>query len=136
MASPTKRGTATSLLRGLWGFLRGRLFRPEGREQRESKRILVRFAIAFAGPHKKGKGIARDLSLGGCMIETDTPLPMDTLLELKLFVAEHEMPVEVAASVRWADGQRLGIKFLRIRDPDRCRQFCGVDVPEQSSSIE
>jgi len=119
-----------SLLRRLWGFLRGRLFRPEGREQRESKRVLVRFAIAFAGPHKKGKGIARDLSLGGCMIETDTPLPMDTLLELKLFVAEHEMPVEVAASVRWSDGQRMGIKFLRIRDPDRFRKFLGVAVPQ------
>ena len=112
-----------SLLRRLWGFLRGRLFRPEGREQRESKRILVRFAIAFAGPHKKGKGIARDLSLGGCMMETDTPLPADTILELKLFVAEAEMPIEVAASVRWADGQRMGIKFLRIRDQDRFRKF-------------
>src|SRR5205807_10014364 len=113
MASPTKRGKAMSLLRRLWGFLQGRLFRPEGREQREFKRILVRFAIAFTGEHKKGKGIARDLSLGGCMIETDTPLPADTLLELKLFVAEEEMPIEVAASVRWADGKRMGIKFLR-----------------------
>jgi len=117
-----------SLLRRLWGFLRGRLFQQEGREQRASKRVLVRFAVAFAGPHKKGKGIARDLSLGGCMIETDTPLPMDTLLELKLFVAEHEMPVEVAASVRRVDGQRMGIKFLRIRDPDRFRKFLGVAV--------
>ena len=100
-----------SLLRRLWGFLRGRLFRPEGREQRESKRILVRFAIAFAGPYKKGKGIARDLSLGGCMIETDTPLPMDTLLELKLFVAEHEMPVEVAASVGGRTASGWGSNF-------------------------
>src|SRR5437667_11449982 len=121
-----------SMLGRLWGFLGGRLCRPEGREQRESKRILVRFAIAFAGPYKKGKGIARDLSLGGCMIETDTPLPMDTLLELKLFVAEHEMPVEVAASVRWSDGQRMGIKFLRIRDPDRFRTVLGVAVPQDA----
>jgi hypothetical protein len=123
-----------SMLRRLWGFLRGRPFQPESREQREFKRILVRFAIAFAGAHKKGKGIARDLSLWGCMIETDTPLPEDTLLELKLFVAEHEMPVEVAASVRWADGQRMGIKFLRIRDPDRFRKFLGVAVPQDARS--
>src|SRR5438445_2393855 len=94
----------------------------------------VRFAIAFGGAHKKGKGIARDLSLGGCMIETDTPLPVDTLLELKVFVDEHEMPVEVAASVRWADGQRMGIKFLRIRDPDRFRRFLGVGVPQDARS--
>ena len=82
-----------SLMRRLWGFLRGRPFQPDGREQRESKRLLVRFAIAFAGEHKKGKGIARDLSLGGCMMETDMPLPADTLLELKLFVAEAETKV-------------------------------------------
>ena len=112
-----------SLMRRLWGFLRGRPFQPESREQREFKRVLVRFALAFAGEHKKGKGIARDLSLGGCMMETDTPLPADTILELKLFVAEAEMPIEVAASVRWADGQRMGIKFLRIRDQDRFRKF-------------
>lgn len=112
-----------SLMRRVWGFLRGRPFQPDGRELRESKRLLVRFAIAFAGERKKGKGIARDLSLGGCMMETDTPLPVDTILELKLFVAEQEMPIEVAASVRWADGQRMGIKFLRIRDQDRFRKF-------------
>ena len=117
-----------SLMHRVWGFLRGRPFQPEGREQREFKRILVRFAIAFTGEHKKGKGIARDLSLGGCMIETDTPLPADTLLELKLFVAEEEMPIEVAASVRWADGKQMGIKFLRIRDLDRFRKFLSVDV--------
>ena len=121
-----------SLLRRLWSFLRGRLFQPEGQEQRESKRILVRFAIVFGGAHKKGKGIACDLSLGGCMIETDTLLPVDTLLELKLFVAEHEMPIEVAASVRWADGQRMGIKFLRIRDPGRFWKFLGVAVPQDA----
>src|SRR2546426_11356357 len=134
MAARTRGGTAVSLLRRLWGFLRGRPVQPEGREQRESKRVLVRFAIAFGGAHKKGKGMARDLSLGDCMIETDTPLPVDTLLELKVFVAEHEMPVEVAASVRWADGQRMGIKFLRIRDPDRFRMFLGVGAPQDARS--
>ena len=43
-------------------FLRSQqdLFGQE-KQLRESKRILVRFAIAFAGPYKKGKGIARDL---------------------------------------------------------------------------
>src|SRR5437870_8476893 len=121
-----------SKMRRICIFHRSRPVQPESREQRESKRILVRFAIAFGGAHKKGKGIARDLSLGGCMIETDTPLPMDKLLELKLFVAEHEMPVEVAASVRWSDGQRMGIKFLRIRDPDRFRKFLGVAVPQDA----
>jgi hypothetical protein len=112
-----------SLMRRVWSFLRGHPFQPEGRELREYKRILVRFTIAFAGGQKKGRGIARDLSLGGCMMETDTPMPVDTLLELKLFVTEQEMPIEVAASVRWADGQRIGIKFLRIRDQDRFRKF-------------
>ena len=112
-----------SLMRRVWGFLRSGPVQPEYREQRELKRILVRFAAVYAGAHKKGKGIARDLSLGGCMMETDTPLPVDSLLDLKLFVAEQEMPIEVAASVRWADGQRMGIKFLRIRDRDRLRKF-------------
>ncbi|TLY28113.1 MAG: hypothetical protein E6K62_10130 [Nitrospirae bacterium] len=66
--------------------------------------------------------------------QRESPLPVDTLLELKVFVDEHEMPVEVAASVRWADGQRMGIKFLRIRDPDRFRRFLGVGVPQDARS--
>src|SRR2546428_2351227 len=102
-------------MRRLWGFLRGRPFQPEGREQREFKRVLVRFALAFAGEHQKGKRIPRDLSLGGCMMVTDTPLPADTILELKLFVAEAEMPLDVAASARGADPQRMRIQLLRIR---------------------
>ena len=125
-----------SLMRRAWGFLRGRPFPPEVREQREFKRILVRFSIAFAGEHKTGRGIARDLSLGGCLMETDTPLPADTLLELKLFVAEQDMPIEVAASVRWADGQLMGIKFLRIRDPDRFRKFLSAGASQDVKPVQ
>src|SRR5919198_4324247 len=115
-----------SLLRRVWGFLRGQRFQPERPEQREFERILVRFAVAFAGEHKKGRGIAHDLSLWGCMIETDTPLPSDTLVELKLFLTEQDMPVEAAAAVRWADGKRMGVKFIRIREHERLRKFLGV----------
>lgn len=124
-------GKAMSLLRRVWGFLRGRHFQSEGREQRESKRVLVRFAVAFAGEHKKGRGLALDLSLGGCMMETASPLPAGALLELKLFVDEQEMPIEVAAAVRWADGPRAGIKFLRISNPDRFRKFLSVDASRE-----
>ncbi len=119
-----------SLMHRLWRLLQGRPAQLAGREPREFKRILVRFAVAFSGEHKKGKGVALDLSLGGCMMESDMPLPVDTLLELKLFVAEQEMPAEAAASVRWADGKRVGIKFLRVRDQDRLRKFLGVDAPQ------
>ncbi len=124
-------GKAMSLMRRVWGFLRGRPFQPAGREQRESKRILVRFAVAFAGEHKKGRGLALDLSLGGCLMETASPLPAGALLELKLFVAEEEMPIEAAALVRWADGSQAGIKFLRIHDLDRFRKFLSVDASQE-----
>lgn len=124
-------GKAMSLMRRVWGFLRGRRFPPEDREQRESKRVLVRFAVAFAGEHKKGRGLALDLSLGGCLMETASPLLAGALLELKLFVAEAEMPIEAAAIVRWADGLRAGIKFLRIHEPDRFRKFLSVDASQE-----
>jgi len=121
-----------SLLRRVWGFLRRRPVQPECRERRAFERILVRFAVAFAGEHKKGRGIARDLSLWGCMIETDAALPADTLLELKLFLTEQDMPIEAAASVRWADGKQMGVKFLRIRDEERLRKFLGVGEPQDA----
>ena len=119
------------LMRRVWGFLRGRPFQPESQQQREFTRVLVRFAIAFSGEHKKGKGIARDLSLGGCLIETDTPQPVDTLLELKLFVAETDMPVEAAASRALSDSAPADLRLCRSGQRSRHGQAARAAVEER-----
>ena len=39
---------------------------------------------------------------------------------------------KAAASVRWADGKQMGVKFLRIRDEERLRKFLGVGEPQDA----
>lgn len=108
-----------SLFRRMWAFLRGRQVPATGAERRTSPRIPVRFAIAFSADHGRGQGTLSDLSQEGCLIQTDNPPPAGTILEVKLFVTENEMPLEAAATVNWVDGKRMGIKFLRVRNRDR-----------------
>jgi hypothetical protein len=107
----------------MWAFLRGRRVPAAQAERRASPRFPVRFAIAFSADHAQGRGALSDLSLGGCLIETGHPPPAGTLLEVKLFLSENEMPLEAAATVHWVDGQRMGIRFLRVRNQDRLLRF-------------
>lgn len=102
-----------------WGW-RGR---SAGQERRQFDRIMVRFAVAFSSEHLQGKGTVINLSMDGCLIETDTMAPADTLLNLKLFASGQDMPVEIAGIVRSVDGKRLGVKFLRVRSQDPLAQF-------------
>lgn len=84
---------------------------------------MVRFVVAFSGEHLKGKGTVLNLSMDGCLIDVDTVVPVDTLLNLALFASEQGMPVEIAGIVRSVHNKRIGVKFLRVRSQDRLLQF-------------
>ena len=108
-----------SLFRRWWAFLCGRRAPAAGAERRASPRIAVVFAAAFSADHARGQGTLVDLSLGGCLIETGHPPAAGTLLAVKLFAPDEKTPLEATASVHWADGKRMGIKFLRVQSQDR-----------------
>jgi hypothetical protein len=112
-------GGMQSLFRRWWSFLRGRRAPAAGAERRTSPRIAVAFAAAFSADHAHGQGVLADLSLGGCLIETANPPPADTLLAVKLFAPDEKAPLEATASVHWVDGNRMGVKFLRVQSQDR-----------------
>ncbi len=99
-------------------FRLGRKY-PPVTERRTHARIPVRLSLAFSGGRIKGEGEVINVSLGGCLIETDTPVKVDDIFHLKLFVKEDEEPIEVAAMVRSAGSRRIGLKFLRSAREDR-----------------
>jgi hypothetical protein len=54
-----------------------------------------------------------DLSLGGCIIKSETHVRVDDIFYLEIVIAEDEAPLEVAAMVRSVTSRGIAFKFLR-----------------------
>ncbi len=82
-------------------------------ERREHLRIPVRLCLSFSGGKVRGEGIVLDISLGGCIIKSETHVRVDDIFYLEIALAEDEAPVEVAAMVRSVSARGIAFKFLR-----------------------
>lgn len=54
-----------------------------------------------------------DLSMGGCIIKTDSQVHVDDIFYLKISISEDDSPIEVAAMVRSITSRGIAFKFLR-----------------------
>lgn len=82
-------------------------------DRREHLRIPVRLCLSFSGGKVRGEGIAMDLSLGGCIIKSETQVHVDDIFYLEIVIDESESPIEVAAMVRSVSARGIAFKFLR-----------------------
>lgn len=82
-------------------------------DRREHLRIPVRLCLSFSGGKIRGDGTVMDLSLGGCIIKSETQVHIDDIFYLEIVLAEDEVPVEVAAMVRSVSARGIAFKFLR-----------------------
>lgn len=79
--------------------------------ERVSARIPVNFHWRDGG---QGAGVIRDISSGGCAVETDATPPVGALLLLQL-APEGEPPVDVdVGEVRSRHARRIGVRFVRV----------------------
>ena len=82
-------------------------------DRREHLRIPVRLYLSFSGGKVKGEGTVLDLSMGGCIIKSETAVHVDDIFYLEIALDKDEMPVEVAAMVRSVSSRGIAFKFLR-----------------------
>lgn len=82
-------------------------------ERREHLRIPVKLCLSFSGGKVRGEGTVMDLSLGGCIIKSDTQVHVEDIFYLEIIIVENEPPVEVAAMVRSVSARGIAFKFLR-----------------------
>ena len=82
-------------------------------ERREHLRIPVRLYLSFSGRKVRGEGTVLDLSMGGCIIRSETQVHVDDIFYLEIAIARNEAPVEVAAMVRSVSARGIAFKFLR-----------------------
>ncbi len=88
-------------------------------ERREHLRIPVRLYLSFSGGKVRGEGIVMDLSVGGCIIKSDTQVHMDDIFYLEITTDQSEPPLEVAAMVRSVSQRGIAFKFLRAAQENK-----------------
>lgn len=89
---------------------------------RQSARVRVQCPCSFSGGEASGEGTVINLSRPGCAVESATPMPIGTHIELHLLLPIHFFPVAVDhAEVVWSTDTRFGVKFVRIRSEDEAR---------------
>jgi hypothetical protein len=94
-------------------------------EKRHNRRIQVTLPISFIGK-EKGIGIVRNLSRGGCQMESMADLPAQNSLIMHLTLSPDEAPLIIeAASVRRCDEHLFSVAFLVMdtKEQERLRLY-------------
>ena len=97
----------------------GRSYPAQLIDRRQHLRIPVRLFLSFSGGRIKGEGTVLDISMGGCMIQSDAPVHVDDIFYLQISLGEHEPPLEVAAMVRSVGSRGIAFKFLRAAQENK-----------------
>ena len=91
-------------------------------ERREYERLPVQAWSSLWWRDRQGEARVTDLSITGCSIETDAPVPEGEVIQLKLQARGDDRPIVVDhAVVRSARGGRLGVQFIRVQEDEQGR---------------
>jgi len=114
---PFRCQLCTSRFRSLqWGVR----YSEEGADKREYERLEIKFPVTFTGRLVSGEGLATDISLTGCRMETDVQLPDGTVVNLALKTSDKKPPLTAQAEVvRSIRPRLLGMKFTRLTQEQR-----------------
>jgi hypothetical protein len=77
-----------------------------------------------------GEGILINVSVPGCLIETEMPLIAGQFVHLRCSLGSHELRISLAA-VRWINGKQAGIEFIRMSAQDQARLRWHVGFTEK-----
>lgn len=76
-----------------------------------------------------------DLSVRGCRIESSTHTLSGTVLELRIYASDQEVPLGIdQAIVRWTRGKFFGVEFVSLQPEEWARLQQAVKRLEQQTS--
>jgi len=91
-------------------------------EKRQQPRFTSQFRSIISGGQQEGQGRTRDLSTGGCMIETDYPVVEGASYECRIYVPGLDWPLRIdEAQVRWVKANTFGIQFMKIQPEEEAK---------------
>lgn len=97
----------------------GRSYPEQMVDRREHLRIPVRLFLSFSGGKVRGEGTVLDISMGGCIIESQAPVHVDDIFYLQIALDNEQAPLEVAAMVRSVSSRGIAFKFLRAAQENK-----------------
>jgi hypothetical protein len=105
------------------GHSQSRVAREESPiEKRQQPRFTSQFRSTISGGQQEGQGRTRDLSAGGCMIETDFPVVAGASYECRIYVPGLDWPLRIdKAEVRWVRANTFGIQFVKIQPQEEAK---------------
>jgi hypothetical protein len=105
-------------------------------DARTVPRFPVQFRSSFTSTNVTGgEGSVVDLSVRGCRIESSTHTLSGTVLELRIYVSDHEAPLGIdQAIVRWTRGRFFGVEFVSLQPEEWVRLQQAVKGLEQRTS--
>jgi hypothetical protein len=104
-------------------------------DRREHLRIPVRLYLSFSGGKVRGEGTVLDLSMGGCIIKSQTQVHTNDIFYLQLSLEDSEPPLEVAAMVHSVSARGIAFKFLRAAQESK-RLFAFVQAQTSDHSAK
>jgi hypothetical protein len=104
-------------------------------DRREHLRIPVRLYLSFSGGKVCGEGTVLDLSMGGCIIKSQTQVHTNDIFYLQLSLEDSEPPLEVAAMVHSVSARGIAFKFLRAAQESK-RLFAFVQAQTSDHSAK
>jgi hypothetical protein len=91
----------------------------EGEDKREYERIETKYPVSFSGEQIQGEGMATDISLAGCRLDTEAQLLPGMAVLLQLKTSDRKPPITVETTVvRVIRPRLLGLKFTHL-DPEQ-----------------
>ena len=91
----------------------------------------MRLYLSFSGGKVRGEGTVLDLSMGGCIIKSETRVHVDDIFYLEIATGRHDQSIEVAAMVRSISSRGIAFKFLRAaQDNKRLLAFVQAQTAE------
>jgi hypothetical protein len=91
-------------------------------EKRQQPRFTSQFRSIISGGQGEGRGRTLDLSIGGCMVETDLPVGVGASIECRIYVPGLDWPLRIdEARVRWVKANTFGIQFTKIQPDEEAK---------------
>ena len=91
-------------------------------DRREYERAAVHIPVTFTIRGEQAPGELRDISLGGCALQTEFPLVPGETVRMEVNLPRQKDPIVIeAAIVRSASAGRVGLHFERIARDHRKR---------------
>lgn len=92
------------------------------KDQRQHERYPLCFPVAYDGEGVMGQGQAADLSILGCAVVCDAPVPAKSYITLQLSLPDGETRLDIdLAVVRWSHGEIFGVEFIAFGEVQKTR---------------